>query len=144
MASSWGLSWGGSWANSWGAIATRQPGGGYPVGGYRRPVIYVDDKGRPVDLKTFKARKANEALQSTKEAVADLPVDKRPAARAVVKALREAVGEGDDRRVADAAHRLAVLLANERVTLILDQLERAAREAADDEETALLLLVLAA
>lgn len=67
MASSWGLSWGTSWGNSWGPVDApvpvldRQPGGGY----YRRPIIYLDEHGKPVKL--------NEHRRPVEEPVEVLP-----------------------------------------------------------------------
>lgn len=119
----------------------RQPGGFYP-----KPVIYVDKHGRPVDLKTYKARAVNEAAQIAKPVIAELPKEERPIAREIVAALRKAVRDKEDGQIATEARRLSALLADAdtRLAQILFDLEQAARQQAiDDDELAAILLLAA-
>lgn len=119
----------------------RQPGGFYP-----KPVIYVDKHGRPVDLKTYKARAVNEAAQIAKPVIAELPKEERPIAREIVAALRKAVRDKEDGQIATEARRLSALLADAdtRLAQILFDLEQAARQqATDDDELAAILLLAA-
>lgn len=119
----------------------RQHGGFYP-----KPVIYVDKHGRPVDLKTYKARAVNEAAQIAKPVIAELPKEERPIAREIVAALRKAVRDKEDGRIATEASRLSALLADAdtRLAQILFDLEQAARQQAiDDDELAAILLLAA-
>ena len=119
----------------------RQPGGFYP-----KPVIYVDKHGRPVDLKTYKARAVNEAAQIAKPIIAELPNEERPIAREIVAALRKAVRDKEDGQIATEASRLSALLADAdtRLAQILFDLEQAARQQAIDDDEMIALLLLAA
>lgn len=119
----------------------RQPGGFYP-----KPVIYVDKHGRPVDLKTYKARAVNEAAQLAKPVIDELPQEDRPIAREIVKALRQAVKAKADDRIAQEAGQLSALLAgaSERLDRLLAELEQAARQQALDEDEMIAILLLAA
>lgn len=144
MASAWGVAWGSSWGISWGAgsappvvVPVRPPGGD----GWYRPPIYVDDKGRPVDLKTYKARTANQAIQAAAKAVKELPKEDRPEAREALRALREAVAADVSERVAQEARSLASMLGE--LQGQLTKLEELAQQEALDEEALIILLLVA-
>lgn len=106
-----------------------QPGGG----GYRKPIIYVDEKGRPVDLKTFKVRTANEVMQAAKVA------EPRPFSRTLARAI---AGKNNE-EIAAEARRLAAVTANARLAELLDRLEQLAILEAEQDEGAALMLLLA-
>jgi hypothetical protein len=139
----WGNSWGDSWNSFWvqaveaPAVEPRQPGGGY----YARPVILVDKHGRPIS----RDKLANKAIQQAKNAIDDLPVSERPEARETLSDLRSAVRSGHVEAIAEQSRQLAVLLEEfQSVMSALRDLEAAAiREADEDEEEAISLLLLA-
>lgn len=110
-----------------------------PGGGYYRPVIYLDDKGRAVDLKAYKARTENQAIQAAKNAVKELPKEDRPEARQAVRALQEAIEDQAAEQVIERSRQVAATVGE--LKGLLHQLEEIARqEAEDDEEAAMLLL----
>ncbi len=139
MADAWGGSWGSSWGASWGDVASsaeevRQPGGGYV-----RPIIYLDDKGRPVDLKKYKARLTNEVTQAATAAVKELPKDERPEAREAIKDLRAAIATNVAGRVAEQAETLRGMVGDLRG--LLTELEAAIEAEAEEDDIAVLLLM---
>ena len=109
---------------------THQPGGGY----YRKPIIYVDKQGRPVDLKTYRSRLENTVVQAARQIARE-----DPDTREVAKQLREAIASGVSERVAQEASAAAAVLTG--LKAMLAELEQLALEEAEDEETAMLLLL---
>jgi hypothetical protein len=150
MTSAWGLSWGSSWAKSWGggvppAVGpVRQPGGFLPP---RRPrhIIYLDRDGRPVDLKTYKARMVNEAVQTARNTVKRLPKEDKPEAAERLRRLREALADGVVEHIVARSREMA-----EKVTALrrlVAELERIAAQEFEqgqrDDEAAIVLLLIA-
>jgi hypothetical protein len=112
-------------------------------GGYRRPVIYLDGDGNPVDLETYRRNKAGDAARAAKTVADALPAEDQPEARARIRALKRAIKAQSDERIAEEAARLASVMANadRRLSRVLDELDRIAKQEAEDEEAALFLLL---
>lgn len=136
MADAWGGSWGSAWGSSWGSsvvppvVETRQPGGGY-----RKP-IYLDKQGRPVDLKTYRARLENTVVQAAKQVARD-----EPDTREVARQLRDAIASGEAERIAQEARSAAETLTQ--LKAMLAELEQIVLEEAEDDEAAMIMLLLA-
>jgi len=113
----------------------RWPGGWLP----RRPIIYVDKKGNPIDLDEVEKREVNKAVQKAKQEVKSLKGEDKADAKEALRELQNAAAAHErDEMIAAARELSEYVSAMGALVEVLQQIERDR----EDEEEAIAMLLL--